>query len=47
MFNNVYSLASVLESEKAVDSYTELFCEALRDFAKQNSVVDLGLWINM
>ena len=45
--NNVYSLSSVLESEKAIDSCTQLFCETMREFAKQNCKVDLGLWINM
>ncbi|MCJ1474776.1 hypothetical protein MMC13_003436 [Lambiella insularis] len=45
--NSVYSMSSVLESEKAIDSCTELFCETMRDFAKQKSLVDLDLWINM
>lgn len=45
--NNAYSMSSVLESEKAIDSCTQLFRETMRDFARQNSVVDLGLWINM
>lgn len=45
--NNVYSMSSVLESENAIDSCTQLFCETMRDFAKQNSIVDLGLWTNM
>lgn len=45
--NNVYSMSSVLESEKAIDSCTELLCDTMRDFAKQESVVDLGLWMNM
>lgn len=45
--NNVYSLSSVLESENAIDSCTQLFCESMRDFARQESIVDLGLWINM
>lgn len=40
-------MSSVLESEKAIDSCTQLFRETMRDFARQNSVVDLGLWINM
>ncbi|KAL9608659.1 MAG: hypothetical protein Q9167_006526 [Letrouitia subvulpina] len=45
--NNIYSMSSVLESENAIDSCTQLFCETMHDFAKKNSVVDLGLWINM
>ena len=45
--NSVYSLSSVLESEEAMNLCTQLFCETMRDFAKQNAVVDLGLWINM
>lgn len=45
--NNVYSMSSVLESEKATDACTQLFCETMREFAKQKSIVDLGLWINM
>jgi len=45
--NNVYSMSSVLESEKAIDSCTQIFCETMRGFAMQKSIVDLGLWINM
>ena len=45
--NNVYSMSSVLESENAIDLCTQLFCETMRGFAGQKSVVDLGLWINM
>ncbi|KAL8723382.1 MAG: hypothetical protein Q9225_000298 [Loekoesia sp. 1 TL-2023] len=45
--NNVYSMSSVLESENAIDSCTQLFCETMRDFAKKKSIVDLGLWTNM
>jgi hypothetical protein len=45
--NTTYSMSSVLESEKAIDSCTRLFCETMCDFAEQKSVVDLGLWINM
>jgi len=45
--NNVYSMSSVLESEKAIDSCTQMFCETMRGFAMQKSIVDLGLWINM
>ena len=45
--NNVYSMSSVLESEKNIDSCTQVFCGNMRDFAEQKSVVDLGLWINM
>ena len=45
--NNIYSLSSVLESEKAIDSCTQLFCETMRDLGKGDCVIDLGLWINM
>ena len=45
--NSVYSMSSVLESEHSIDSCTELFCETMRDFAKQKTVIDLNLWINM
>ena len=45
--NNVYSLSSVLESEETIDSCTQLFCETMRDLGKDDSVIDLGLWINM
>lgn len=45
--NNVYSMSSVLESEKAIDACTQLFCETMRDVAKEKSVIDLSLWINM
>ena len=45
--NNVYSMSSVLESEKAVDSCTQLFCETMREFAKRSSLIELSLWINM
>ena len=45
--NNIYSMSSVLESERAIDSCTRLFCNRMRTFAAENTVVDLGLWINM
>ncbi len=45
--NDVYSMSSVLESEKAIDSCTQLFCATMRGFARQKSTVDLSLWINM
>lgn len=40
-------MSSVLESEKAMDSCTQLFSETMREFAEQKSVVDLSLWTNM
>lgn len=45
--NSVYSMSSVLESEKFIDSCTQLFCESMEGFAKEESVIDLSLWINM
>ncbi|KAL8994648.1 MAG: hypothetical protein Q9188_007009 [Gyalolechia gomerana] len=47
IINNAYSMSSVLASESAIDSCTQLFCETMRDFAAYNTVIDLGLWINM
>ena len=32
---------------KSSDSCTQLFCETMRDFARQKSLVDLCLWVNM
>ena len=45
--NNAYSMSSVLESEQAVDTCTQILCKTIREFANQKSQVDLGLWINM
>ncbi|EPE33442.1 Cytochrome P450 [Glarea lozoyensis ATCC 20868] len=45
--NNVYSMSSVLESEKAIDWCTQLFCDTFNVLARQNKAIDLGLWINM
>ncbi|KUJ11235.1 cytochrome P450 [Mollisia scopiformis] len=45
--NNVYSMSSVLESEEAVNSCSQLLCEIMSEFARQKKEVDLGLWINM
>ncbi|ERF72246.1 hypothetical protein EPUS_02133 [Endocarpon pusillum Z07020] len=45
--NNIYSVSSILESEEATDSCTQLFYATIRDFTKQSPVVDLCLRINM
>ena len=45
--NNVYSLSSVLESEKSIEQCTQLFCETMHDFLEKGVMDDLSLWINM
>ncbi|KAB5559620.1 cytochrome P450 oxidoreductase [Coniochaeta sp. 2T2.1] len=40
-----YSLTSLLESEPAVDSCTELFISRLDEYATSGKPVDLGMWL--
>ena len=42
---NAYSLASLLQCEKEVDSCIDLLMQRLDSFASQNQVVDLGSWL--
>ncbi|KAF4630214.1 hypothetical protein G7Y89_g7929 [Cudoniella acicularis] len=44
--NNVYSMTSVLQSEKSIDSCTQLFCGTMSEFSEKEKVVDLSLWVN-
>lgn len=43
--NSVYSIASVLESEDAINSCTQSLCDTLRGFSRNESKVDLALWM--
>jgi acetamidase/formamidase len=45
--NHVYSMSSVLESEEAIDSCTQLLCDTFSDFASQKTVIGMSLWMNM
>lgn len=45
--NNLYSLTSILDSEKYIDSCTETFMECLDDFATTGTPMDLGMWLQM
>lgn len=45
--NSVYSIASVLESEDAINSCTQELCDTMRSYAKKKSKVDLSVWMNM
>jgi Cytochrome P450 len=43
--NNVYSMSTILESEKYIDGCTEIFMSKMEKFAKDGTTVDLGEWI--
>ena len=45
--NNLYSLSSLLESERYVDSCTEMFMSRLDEFATSTAKMDLGMWLQM
>ena len=45
--NNLYSLASILESEQFVDSCTSVLMKRLDEFAESGATMDLGTWLQM
>lgn len=47
LVNNLYSLSSVLESEKYIDSCSNVFFEAMNDFADEGKSVNIGDWFQM
>ncbi|KAL4967349.1 cytochrome P450 [Aspergillus stella-maris] len=47
LVNHVYSMSSVLDSEMNIDSCTHLLTEAIQTSARQATIVNLGLLLNM
>ncbi|KAL4876901.1 cytochrome P450 [Aspergillus karnatakaensis] len=43
--NSLYSMSSVLESEKYIDACTDVFLDKMKTFSKAKRAVDLGEWI--
>lgn len=44
---SLYSMSSILEQEKYIDSCSNLFDQKMGEFAKTGEIVDLGEWIQM
>ncbi|OAQ60423.1 cytochrome P450 oxidoreductase [Pochonia chlamydosporia 170] len=47
LVNALYSLSSVLESERFIDACTATFMSRLEEFVDSGETVDLGLWLQM
>lgn len=47
LVNALYSLSSVLESERFIDACTATFMSRLDEFVDSGETVDLGLWLQM
>jgi len=45
--NNLYSLSSILQSEKYIDACSNVFTARLDEFAASGASFDLGLWLQM
>lgn len=45
--SSLYSMSSILEQEKYIDSCSNIFTRIMREFAESGEVVDLGQWIQM
>ena len=45
--NSLYSMSSILEQEKYIDSCSNLFHQRMGEFAATGEVVDLGEWLQM
>lgn len=45
--NHLYSLTSILESEKYIDSCTKTFMARLDEFVVSGATMDLGMWLQM
>lgn len=43
----LYSMSSILEQEKYIDSCSNLFNHRMGEFAARGEIVDLGEWIQM
>jgi cytochrome P450 len=43
--NSVYSMSTILESEKYIDACSDVFLQKMGKFAKQGGSIDLGEWI--
>jgi cytochrome P450 len=47
MIQGIFSMTSVLESEKYIDNCTASFLEVLSEYAEKDEIIDLGEWMNM
>lgn len=45
--SNLYSMSSILEQEKYIDTCSNLFNQRMGEFAERGEIVDLGEWIHM
>lgn len=45
--NGLYSLSSVLESERSINACTATFMSRLDEFVNSGETIDLGLWLQM
>lgn len=45
--SSLYSMSSILEQEKYIDSCSNLFSQKMGEFAERGEIVDLGEWIQM
>ena len=45
--NNVYSLSNILQSERYIDTCSELFVQRMGEYADAGEIVDLGGWLQM
>lgn len=42
--NSIYSMSSILESEKYIDACTDVFLEKMNKFGDKNETIDFGEW---
>ena len=47
MINNIFSVASVLESEQYMNNATEAFFSRMSEFADTETPVDMSQWLHM
>lgn len=47
IINHVYKLSNVLKSEKYIDQCSQLLMQRLGDFADNETMIDLGQWLQM
>lgn len=47
IISGLYSMSSILEQEKYIDSCSNLFSQRIGEFAEREEIVDLGEWIQM
>ena len=42
--NSIYSMSTILESEKYIDACSDVFMEKMKGFAKKGEIIDFGEW---